>query len=64
MAHLKSGEQGQGGLGDRDGSVADAVHPSVTDPVSGVRRGLRNRHLSMMALAGMSVVHTSKYQKI
>lgn len=31
----------------------DAYDSSTMDPSSGVKRGLKNRHLSMMALAGI-----------
>lgn len=36
-----------------DGPDYDTGSSSTMDPDSGVKRGLRNRHLSMMALAGM-----------
>jgi amino acid transporter len=35
------------------GSRHDASDASLMDPDSGVKRGLKNRHLSMMALAGI-----------
>jgi amino acid transporter len=35
------------------GSHHDVSDTSLMDPESGVKRGLKNRHLSMMALAGI-----------
>lgn len=35
------------------GSGNDSGDTNVMDPDSGVKRGLKNRHLSMMALAGI-----------
>ena len=39
-------------IDDTDGDVDTSDFRSI-DPVSGVKRGLRTRHLSMMALAGI-----------
>jgi amino acid transporter len=43
------GDGAHGGLSD----VEAVGGRSVVDPDSGVKRGLKNRHLSMMALAGI-----------
>ena len=52
MANYEEPKTGRGSVSRHSFSDAGDTH-AVIDPLSGVKRGLKTRHLSMMALAGI-----------